>query len=80
VIDLAEGEPVGTRLLILDTSSDPPRWLIVSVTLDTDTRPAHMAGSRYTDWAEVTAWCRQQVGPKVALIPAAAMVWRIDER
>jgi hypothetical protein len=68
------------RLLILDTSSMPARWLVVSVTLDTDTRPAHMTGSRYTDWPEVTAWCREQIGPTTSLIPAAAMVWRIDER
>jgi hypothetical protein len=67
------------RLLILDTSASPPRWVIASVTIDSDTRPAEMAGSRYADWAEVTAWCREQVGPTASLTPAAAMVWRISE-
>lgn len=68
------------RLLILDTSADPARWVIATVTLDTDTREAVMTpdGRRYDDWPAVTDWAREQVGQKVCLVPAAAIVWRVD--
>jgi hypothetical protein len=43
------------RLLIFDQSdADNPRWLLASITLSTDVRPARMEGSRFDDWPEVT--------------------------
>ena len=67
------------RILILDSSGDGPVWMIATVTLESDTRPAEMRNGRYTDWREVTAWVRSQVGASVRLVPVSAVVWRIDE-
>ena len=69
------------RMLILDASKDDPKWLIATITMETDVRPAVMeaSGSRYRDWPEVTAWVRQQVGGSVTLVPVSAVAWRVDE-
>jgi len=77
--------PVGAplaRYLVLDTSGDDPRWMIASISVPSDVRPAVMtaSGRRYEDCADVTDWCRDQVGLTVSLVPVAASVWRIDER
>ena len=71
------------RVLILDSSPDDPMWLLATVTLPSDVRPAAVdrASGRYRDWDEVTAWVREQVagaGP-VSLVPVSAVAWRIDE-
>jgi hypothetical protein len=70
------------RLLVLDTSDpDDPKWLIATVTLPSDVRPAEMepGGRRYKNWPEVVAWVTHQAGHPVSLIPLAGMVWRVDE-
>jgi hypothetical protein len=36
-----------------------------------------MRNGRYTDWQEVTAWVREQVGQRVTTTPVSAVVWRI---
>ena len=66
------------RMLILDSSGDDPKWLIATVTLGTDVRAAEMRNGRYTDWQDVTAWVRDQIGQRIRLVPVAAIVWRID--
>jgi hypothetical protein len=69
------------RLLILDSDPEDPRWLIGTVTLPSDVRPAVMepGGRRYADWAAVTGWVHEQVGRPVTLTPIAAICWRVDE-
>jgi hypothetical protein len=67
------------RVLILDASPDDPMWLIATVSLPNDVRPAHMDGRRYRDWEQVTDWVTAQVGPHVSLTPISAVAWRIDE-
>jgi hypothetical protein len=70
------------RVLVLDSSPDDPLWLICSVTMPTDVRPAEMDASsprRYRGWEAVTEWVRAQVGPSVSLTPISAAAWRIDE-
>jgi hypothetical protein len=71
--------PMPWRILILDVSADDPKWLLCSVTIPSDVRPAVMDGRRYTGWAEAVEWVRNQVGGPVALVPIAAMAWRVDE-
>jgi hypothetical protein len=66
------------RILILDTSPDDPIWIIATVTVPSDVRPAVMEGRRYADWPAVTEWVRGQVGSRVRLVPLTAVVWRID--
>jgi hypothetical protein len=67
------------RLLILDAAPDDPVWLIATVSASSDVRAAIMevGGRRYADWPQVTEWVRAQVGQRVQLTPASAMVWRI---
>ena len=78
---MAEPTPAGGvwRVLILDASPDDPMWLICSVTLSSDIRPALMDGRRYRDWDQVVGWVRTQVSADVSLTPIAAAGWRIDE-
>jgi hypothetical protein len=35
------------------------------------------SGRRYADWSAVMEWVHAQVGSRVQLTPASAMVWRI---
>jgi hypothetical protein len=67
------------RVLVLDASGDDPVWLLASVTIASDVRPAIMEGRRYADWTEVTAWVRHQAGRQISLIPVTGMVWRVQE-
>jgi hypothetical protein len=67
------------RILVLDASGDDPKWLICTVTLPSDVRPAVVNGGRYQDWAAVVMWVREQVGQPVSLAPVSAVAWRIDE-
>jgi hypothetical protein len=67
------------RVLILDSSGDDPKWVLATVTIPSDIRPAAIAGGRYTDWAATTEWVRFQVGHPVALTPVPAIVWRVSE-
>jgi hypothetical protein len=73
------------RILLFDPS-DPadPRWILASVVMPSDVRPADTddSGHRYTDWPAVTRWVRAQVGRSdVSLVPMdRALCWRVDER
>jgi hypothetical protein len=68
------------RVLILDASPDDPVWLLATVTIASDVRPAVLeaGGRRYADWPEVTAWVREQVGGNVSLVPVGGTVWRVE--
>lgn len=70
------------RVLVFDRSdAADPKWIIASVTLPADVRPAAVEpdGVRYADWPEATSWVAQIVGFKPQLVPISAIVWRIDE-
>jgi hypothetical protein len=67
------------RLLVLDPSPVHPRWLIATIALDTDVRPARLnAHGRYQDWPEVAEWARRAVGQPMSLVPLpAALAWQV---
>lgn len=70
------------RLLVLDPDGADPHWVIATVALSSDVRPATLdpAGA-YTDWEETTRWVRSVLGrPEVALSPlAGVLAWSVDE-
>ena len=70
------------RVLILDRDPADPKWLLATVAIAGDVRPAVLdAAGRYADWAEVTAWVKETLGQDVALVPAHdALAWRVDQR
>ena len=60
------------RVLILDRDPEDPRWLMATVTLPSDVRPAVLdAADRYIDWPDVTAWVAAEAGRLVRLVPVA---------
>jgi len=69
------------RVLILDSSPGDPKWLLCTVTLPSDVRPAAVdpGNGRYRDWADVVEWVGRQVGAGVSLVPVSAVAWRVDE-
>ena len=70
------------RLLVLDADPADPKWIIATVALPADVRPATMAegGRRYEGWAGTAQWVREQVGRPVRLVPISGMVWRVNEQ
>lgn len=72
--------PSPWRYLILDRDPADPIWVIATVTLPADVRPAALDAGRYRDWSEVTEWVRAQIGRPVQLTPLHdPLVWLIDE-
>jgi hypothetical protein len=72
--------PVGPwRLLVLDKDPDDPRWLIATIALPEDVRPARLdMTGRYTDWLEVTAWVAARLDQTIGLAPMNdALAWII---
>lgn len=70
------------RIVILDRDPDDPRWLLATITLASDVRPAALdSASRYQDWPAVTDWVAAQAGvPQAALVPMHdVLAWRLDE-
>lgn len=67
------------RLLILDVSDqDDPVWVIATVSLASDVRPAVINGAgRYEDWPGTAGWVEAQAGGPVSLVPVSAIVWHI---
>jgi hypothetical protein len=70
------------RILVLDRDPADPKWLLATVAIAGDVRPAVLdAAGRHADWAEVTAWVKETLGQDVALVPAHdALAWRVDQR
>jgi hypothetical protein len=69
------------RILVLDRDPEDPRWLLATIIMSADIRPAVLdTAGRYADWDEVTAWARAALGQPVALVPVAdALAWRVDQ-
>jgi hypothetical protein len=69
------------RMLILNRDAEDPHWVIATVTLPIDVRPARLdPAGRYEDWREITEWVRQQTGGQLSLPPVSdACVWQIDQ-
>lgn len=69
------------RILVLDRDPADPKWLLATVTLPADVRPAVLdAAGRYADWTAVVQWMASLTGSPVALVPVQdALAWRVDE-
>ncbi len=68
------------RLLILDRDPQDPKWLIASVVLPEDTRPAVLGVGGGTGWEGAGRWVAERVGRPVTLEGLAdALVWLIRE-
>lgn len=69
------------RVLILDRDPDDPMWVIATVTIAADVRPASVdAAGRYQGWSDVCHWVAETTGLPVALTPLHdALAWRVDE-
>ena len=51
------------RVLVLDRDPEDPKWIIATVTMAADVRPAVLdAAGRYTGWLAVTEWVAAMVG------------------
>jgi hypothetical protein len=76
---MTAGQP--WRLLILDRDPEDPRWLLATVNLASDVRPADLdAAGRYQGWAEAAAWVTSVTGAPVCLVPVrGALAWSVDE-
>jgi hypothetical protein len=70
------------RILILDRDADDPRWIIATVALPSDVRPAQLdPAGRYQDWHQIPLWLRELFGYDVELQPVHdPLAWRIDGR
>jgi hypothetical protein len=69
------------RVLLLDRSSDDPKWLLAQVVIPADVRPAVLDGDGlYQQWQQVTDWMRSQFPGPVSLVPLHdCLAWRVDE-
>jgi hypothetical protein len=77
------------RILVFDkTDPQDPRWLIATVTLPSDVRPAQAAPGTITGIippgrvipAEVVEWVRHRLGRReVRLTPVRGQAWTIEE-
>ncbi len=67
------------RLLVLDRNPEDPKWVLCTVSLASDVRPAVQdAAGHYQDWADVTEWARSQAGGRVSLEPVQdALAWEV---
>jgi hypothetical protein len=70
------------RILVLDRDPDDPKWILATVTLPSDVRPALLdaAGTRAGERA-AAAWVSGLTGRPVVVMPIHdALAWRVDER
>jgi hypothetical protein len=68
------------RLLILNRNPDDPQWLIATVTLAEDTKPAVLGVGGGFGWEGTGNWVRERLGRPVALEGLHdALVWLIRE-
>ena len=69
------------RILVLDRDPADPKWILATVTLPTDVRPATLDETgRYTGWGDVAAWVRGTVGTPVGAEPVHdALAWHVRE-
>jgi hypothetical protein len=69
------------RILILDRDPQDPKWILATVAIAADVRPALLdAAGRFTGWQAAADWVAGLVGRPVALEPVHdALAWRVDE-
>jgi hypothetical protein len=69
------------RLLVLDRDPQDPKWIVATVSIAADVRPAVLdAAGRYTGWPQTAQWVAELVGRPVALMPLHnSLAWRVDE-
>ena len=68
------------RVLILDRNPDDPMWMIATVTLPEDTRPAVLDVGGGSGWEGSGRWVAERVGRAVGLEGLHdALVWTIRE-
>jgi len=69
------------RLIPEPATGRDPRWLLATVTLASDVRPADLdAAGRYRGWAQAAAWVTSATGGPVSLVPVhGALAWSVDE-
>jgi hypothetical protein len=68
------------RVLLLDRGDDP-KWLLATVAIPADVRPAILDPvGRYADWPEVTGWVQRSLGRRVSLVPVQdSLAWTAYE-
>lgn len=69
------------RLLVLDRDPQDPKWLLATVTLESDVLPARLdALGQPADWPEVTTWLSIQGdgGHPYFVTVHAALVWAVN--
>jgi hypothetical protein len=69
------------RLLVLDRDPADPKWLLATITLASDVRPALLDTARcYPDLQAAAEWVAASVGRKVQLTPVLnALAWHVRE-
>ena len=69
------------RLLVLDRDPQDPKWVLCTVVIPSDVRPAVLdAAGRYQDWAEVCEWAGSQVFGEPSLTPVHdCLAWTVSE-
>jgi hypothetical protein len=69
------------RILILDRDLEDPKWVLATVTIPSDVRPAVLdAAGIQTGERAAADWVAQLTGHPVILVPiAGAQAWRVDE-
>lgn len=78
------------RILVLDRGPDDPKWIIATVGLESDVRPAlgtfsptrRLSSDRKCPAVseDVAAWVRHQAAvPGARLVPFPASAWAIEE-
>jgi hypothetical protein len=69
------------RLLLLDRDPRDPKWMLATVTMPTDVRPAVLdADGRYQDWADTLRWVNGKFPGAVSLAPVTSpAAWAVDE-
>ncbi len=69
------------RILILDRDPDDPKWILATVTLPSDVRPALLdAAGGNAGGQAAAAWVAGLTGRPVTLVPIHdVLAWRVDE-
>lgn len=70
------------RILILDRDREDPKWILATVILPSDVRPALLdAAGGQSGGQAAAAWVSQLTGRQVILVPIRdVLAWRVDER
>ena len=70
------------RLLLLDRDPAAPRWVVASVVMSTDIKPAEIdAIGRYVGWSGIARWASHQIGQPIELTPVFdSLAWTVSPR